>query len=369
MVQAPPAQPGMSEDEIDTPALIVDLDAMEANLDAMAKLCKRAGVGLRAHAKTHKSPVIAHWQMQRGAVGQCVQKVGEAEVLAWGGVSDILVSNEVVAKPKIARLAALSNVANVALCADALEPIEIIESVAEWFGTRLKVLVEIDVGSNRCGVVPGPDAVPLAQRIAQSPHLIFGGLQSYDGAAQHIRNPEERAAHVQAAIDGTQQTIGLLEAAGLACEIVGGAGTGTFEIEAASGVYNEIQAGSYVFMDADYGRNEESPPFLQALFVLSTVMSAAREGSAVLDCGHKSIAIDCGPPLLLDRPGVICERNSDEHGHLRIEPGVESPKIGEKLKLVPGHCDPTIDRHDWYVGVRNGMVEMVWPVEARGAAY
>ncbi|MEO1017093.1 MAG: DSD1 family PLP-dependent enzyme [Pseudomonadota bacterium] len=369
MQQNAPAAPGMSEDEIDTPALIVDLDAMEANLDAMATFCAGAGVKLRAHAKTHKSPVIAHWQIARGAVGQCVQKVGEAEVLTWGGVADILVSNEIVSPQKIARIAALSNMANVALCADDRAAVDIIEDVAAVFGCRLTVLVEIDVGSARCGVTPGTAAVDLAKHIASSPNLIFGGLQSYDGAAQHIHHPEERAAHVQKAVEATRRTVELLAAAGLSCAIVGGAGTGTFALEAASEVYNEIQAGSYVFMDAAYARIEPSPPFQQSLFVLSTVMSAARNGVAVVDCGHKSVAIDAGPPLVHDWPGVVCERNSDEHGHLRVDATAQPLKVGQRLKLVPGHCDPTVDRHDWYVGVRQGRVEMVWPVAARGAAF
>ncbi len=369
MQQSPPAQPGMLEEEIDTPALIVDLDAMESNLDVMADFCAGAKVKLRAHAKTHKSPVIAHWQMARGAVGQCVQKVGEAEVLAWGGVPDILVSNEVVSPRKIARLAALSNMAKVALCADDPGAVDIIEDAAEAFGLRMTVLVEIDVGSGRCGVVPGEDAVDLARRIAASPHLIFGGLQAYDGAAQHIRLEEERAAHVQAAIDATRRTVELLTASGLSCAIVGGAGTGTFALEAASDVYNEIQAGSYLFMDAAYARIEPSPPFRQSLFVLSTVMSAARSGVAVVDCGHKSVAIDSGPPLVHDWPGVVCERNSDEHGHLRLDASAQPLKVGQQLRLIPGHCDPTVDRHDWYVGIRNGRVESVWPVAARGAVY
>lgn len=369
MQQRPPAEPGMSEDEIDTPALLVDLEAMEANLEAMAQFCAEAGVRLRPHAKTHKSPVIAQWQAARGAVGQCVQKVGEAEILAWGGIKDVLVSNEVVSARKIARLAALANIAEVALCADDQGAIETIEAVARDFGRRLTLLVEIDVGSARCGVSPGAEAVALARRIAASRHLVFGGLQAYDGAAQHVRHLDERAAHVQAAVEATAHTVDLLRAAGLACPIVGGAGTGTFALEAASQVYNEIQAGSYVFMDADYARNHPAPPFRQSLFVLSTVMSAARDGVAVVDCGHKGIAIDAGPPLIHERRGVVCERASDEHGHLRLDASADRLETGERLRLIPGHCDPTVDRHDWYVGIRHGRVELVWPVAARGAMY
>ncbi len=367
MLQPPPAAPGMREDEIDTPALILDLDAFEANLDHMAKLAAAAGVRLRPHAKTHKSPVIAHLQMARGAVGQCVQKIAEAEVLAWAGVPDILVSNEVVSPVKLARLAALTRIARVAICADHPDGVAAIEAAAAAAGVRLTVLVEIEVGSGRCGVTPGPEAVALAQAITASPHLAFGGLQAYDGAAQHLRSPEERAAHVRAAAGKTAAVVEELKRVGLDCATVGGAGTGSFMLEAASGVFNELQVGSYVFMDADYGRNDPAPPFRQALFVLATVMSAARPGAAVVDAGHKAVAVDSGLPLVWGRPGLRYAGASDEHGTLLVEPGATAPTLGERLRLVPGHCDPTVDRHDWYVGVRAGRVECLWPVAARGA--
>ncbi len=371
MLQSPPAIPGMREDEIDTPALVIDLDAFEANLDFMANHLAGTGAKLRAHAKTHKSPVIAKLQIARGAVGQCVQKVAEAEVLAWGGVSDILVSNEVVGAPKLARLAALARIARVAVCADNAANVADIAAAAAAAGVRLSVLVEIDVGMSRCGVAAGSDAAALAQVIAASPHLRFGGLQAYHGRAQHLRKTEERAAAIGAAIDSARRTVDMLRQQGLDCPIVGGAGTGTFQLEAASGVYNEIQAGSYCFMDADYGRNldESGQPvttFRNALFVLATVMSATRPGLAVVDAGHKAVAIDSGMPLVWQRPEIRFTGASDEHGKLEFASETASPKLGEKLRLVPGHCDPTVDRFDWYVGVRGGRVECLWPVAARG---
>ncbi len=371
MLQTPPAIPGMREDEIDTPALVIDLDAFEFNLDTMAALLAPTGAKLRAHAKTHKSPVIAKLQMARGAVGNCVQKVAEAEVLAWGGVPDILVSNEVVGASKLARLCALARIAKVAVCADSAEQVAMIEAAAEHAGIRMTVLVEIDVGAARCGVQPGPDAVALAMRIAESRHLIFGGLQAYHGSAQHKRTPEERRTLIGGAIDASRRTVEQLRQQGLSCAIVGGAGTGTFQIESASGVYNEIQAGSYVFMDADYARNldEAGAPvamFRHALFVLSTVMSASIPGVAVLDAGHKAVAIDSGMPRVWQRPDIRYVGASDEHGKLAVGSETEAPKLGEKLRLVPGHCDPTVDRFDWYVGVRRGRVECLWPVAARG---
>ena len=371
MLQSPPAQPGMREDEIDTPALVIDLDAFEYNLDRMAALLAPTGAKLRAHAKTHKSPIIALQQIARGAVGQCVQKVAEAEILAWGGVKDILISNEVVGGAKLARLVALARIAKVAVCVDDPAQIVAIEAAAEAAGGRISVLVEIDIGASRCGVQPGPEAVTLAKQIAASKHLIFGGLQAYQGSAQHRRGVEERRKLIDHAIDGSRRTVEQLRQQGLACPIVGGGGTGTFEIEASSGVYTEIQAGSYAFMDADYARNLDaggSPvsTFRHSLFVLATVMSAPRHGLAVLDAGHKAVSIDSGMPTLWQRPDIRYVSASDEHGKLEYGPETSAVKLGEKLRLIPGHCDPTVDRFDWYVGVRGGRVECLWPVAARG---
>lgn len=374
MLQPPPARPGMPEDEIDTPALVLDLDAFEANLDRMAALLAPTGTKLRAHAKTHKSAVIAHQQIARGAIGQCVQKVAEAEALAWGGVKDILVSNEVVGAGKLARLAALARIARVAVCADDIRQVRAIEAAAAAAGVRLSVLVEIDIGGKRCGVAPGPEAVVLAKAIAASPHLSFGGLQAYHGSAQHLRTLAERRAAIAQAADGARRTVEQLRQQGLDCPIVGGAGTGTFEFEAASGVYTEIQAGSYAFMDADYARNLDGggapvSGFRHALFVLATVMSAPRPGTAVLDAGHKAVAVDSGLPLVWQRPDLRYVGASDEHGTLAFAPEAAAPELGAKLRLVPGHCDPTVDRYDWYVGVRAGRVECLWPIAARGGMH
>ncbi|MBX3728477.1 MAG: DSD1 family PLP-dependent enzyme [Candidatus Sumerlaeia bacterium] len=372
MLQAPPAVPGMSESEIDTPALLIDLDALEANLDTMAAILAPTGVRLRAHAKTHKSPVIAHLQAARGAIGQCVQKVAEAEVLAWGGVRDILVSNEVVGASKLARLAALARIATISVCVDADEQVAALEAAAAGARVTLTVLVEIDAGGARCGVAPGTAAVALARRVVASPHLRFGGIQAYHGSAQHLRTVAERRAAIAHASASAEQTVALLREAGIACPVVAGGGTGTFACEMASGIYNEIQAGSYIFMDADYGRNldESGAPvsmFRQSLFVLATVMSAARPGVAVLDAGHKALAVDSGLPLVWQHPEWQYIDASDEHGKLAFDPNTQGPALGSKLRLVPGHCDPTVDRYDWYVGVRSGRVECLWPVAARGA--
>lgn len=367
MLQLPPAEPGASVDEVDTPALLIDLDALEKNLDLMAALAREAGVKLRPHAKTHKSPVIARLQIARGAVGQCVQKVAEAEILAWGGVGDILISNEVAGPRKLARFAALSRICTAAICVNSEAGVAALEAAAEDAGLRLSALIEIDVGMDRCGIPPGPAVTALAQRIAASRWLRFGGLQAYQGRAQHQRTADERRASIARAVALTGETVAGIKNASSDCPIVGGAGTGTFALEAASGVYTELQVGSYVFMDADYARNDEAPPFEQSLFVLTTVMSAPRGDLAVVDAGLKALAFDSGPPVVWNRPDVTYSGASDEHGKLVVSGGANSPRVGEKLWLQPGHCDPTVDRYDWYVGVRGTRVECLWPVAARGA--
>ena len=379
MPQLPPALPGMPLADVDTPALLIDLDAFERNLAKMAAAVKAAGVKLRPHAKTHKSPIIGLKQMALGAVGLCCQKVAEAEVMVTGGIPDVYVSNEVVGQRKLDRLAALAHQARVMVAVDNEAAIESLGAAARKAGVRLRVLAEINVGANRCGVEPGEPAVRLASRIAREQGLEFAGLQAYQGRAQHLRTIEERRAAIDQAIEASARTVALLKKAGLGCEVVGGAGTGTFELEAASGVYTELQAGSYCFMDADYARNKRADggrfdTFEHALFVYATVMSMPVPERAVVDAGLKAFSFDSGPPEPHGLAGAVYERPSDEHGNLNVAACNVRPKLGDKVKLIPGHCDPTINLHDWYVGIR-GMagtsprVECVWPVAARGAVF
>ena len=376
MALPPPAAPGMGLDAIDTPALVLDLDAFERNLARMAEAVAAAGVRLRPHAKTHKSPLIARRQIALGAVGACCQKVSEAEILVDGGVDDVLVSNQVVGAGKLARLAALARRAALAVCVDDAGNARDLSAAALRAGARIGVLVEIDVGAGRCGVAPGADAVRLALEVAALPGLRFAGLQAYQGAAQHLRGAGERRDAIGRAGELTSRTVAMLAERGLACATVAGAGTGSFEFEAASGIWNELQAGSYIFMDADYARNEagDGGVFEHALFVLATVMSHPTARRAVLDAGLKALAFDSGPPEVFGRAGVVYDGASDEHGRLVLDGSNAALGIGDKLLLVPGHCDPTVNLHDWYVGVRGlgeagAVVEAVWPVAARGAMF
>ncbi len=377
MTTLPPAEIGSPFRNIDTPALIVDLDAFERNLETMAAAADRLGVRLRPHAKTHKSPIIASKQIARGAVGVCCQKVAEAEVLVAGGVTDVLVSNEVVGPFKLERLASLARHARISVCVDHVDNVGQLAAAAERARSRIEVLVEIDVGGRRCGVEPGMPALALARAIAASKALTFGGLQAYYGAAQHMRTPAERREAIAAATAATADTIRCLAEDGFNCRTVGGAGTGTFEHEGASRVWNELQAGSYIFMDADYAKNipdgdKAVHPFEHALFVLATVIGRSSEMRAVLDAGHKALSNDSGFPTVWGRPEVNYHRPSDEHGVIELGATSWRPVLGEKILLIPGHCDPTVNLYDWYVGVRGfgtpeARVETLWPVAARGA--
>jgi 3-hydroxy-D-aspartate aldolase len=339
----------------------------------MADFAKSSGIRVRPHAKTHKCPAIALRQIAHGAVGQCVQKVGEAEVLVRGGVKDVLVSNQVVGERKLRRLASLAKDASIALCFDAAEQVDAASGVARELGVELGGLVEIEVGMERCGVAPGRAAAALARRIADAPHLKFRGLQAYHGRAQHLPTYQERAQAIAFALDAVAETQRALAGEKIACDIITGAGTGTFAIEAASGVYNELQVGSYVFMDTEYARiggrdGGRYSEFEHSLFVLASVISMPAADRAILDAGLKSYSAERGPPWVHNRPGLEVTGVSDEHGKVKVAPDAKRLSLGEKLWLIPGHCDPTVNLHDWYVGVHNGRVETLWPISARGAS-
>jgi 3-hydroxy-D-aspartate aldolase len=370
-----PAEVGMRLEEVDTPALILDLDAFEANLGRLAGAVPPR-VRVRTHAKTHKCPEVGKRQIAAGAVGSCCQKVSEAEAMVDGGIGDVLVTNEIVGPRKLERLAALAKRARIGVCVDHADNVRDLEAAMQRAGAKIDVYIELEVGMRRCGVAPGAPAVALARAIAASPSLRFAGLHAYHGRAQHVRSMEERRATITKSSLDVINTKAMLKAAGIDCPIVTGAGSGTFMFEVALGVWDEIQPGSYAFMDSDYARNEWAPPmprFEHALFVLATVMSRPNPQLAVVDAGLKASSVDSGMPALWQRPGLEYTHASDEHGWVEFAKagaaGAAMPTLGDKLLLVPGHCDPTINLYDWYVCVRKGVVEALWQITARGALY
>lgn len=378
---------GHSVNAIDTPALAVDLDMMERNLATMAAFAAQHNVKLRPHAKMHKSAELAKLQMAAGAVGVCVQKTSEAEALVAGGVHDIYISNEVIAPAKLARVATLTRElaplgGKLAICVDSLEGIKRLAAsmnegrLASGVASSIDVFIELNVGHNRCGVAPGTPAVALAHEIRKHPALNFAGLQAYHGKAQHMRNASERRDAIANVIKLVSHTRQLIEDEGIKAALVTGAGTGTAPLEAASKLYGELQAGSYLFMDADYAANEpvaNQPRFKHALFVKTQVISV-QAGHAVCDAGHKSHAIDSGLPKVhafSSRSELDYANGGDEHGILKPVAGsTRLPSLGSMLWLIPGHCDPTVNLYNVMIGVRGGLlkgvVERIITVDGRG---
>lgn len=365
---APPARVGDMLDRIDTPCLVLDLDAFEHNLRAMQDWADRWNVALRPHAKAHKCPEVALRQAALGARGVCVQKVSEALPFVAAGIRDIHISNEVVGDAKLRLLALLAKQARISVCVDHVANVaDLSRAVAEQ-GARVDVLIELDVGQGRCGVTSSTAALELARRIESLPGLRFAGLQAYHGSLQHRRGHAERAAACREAAARARECARMLAQHDYACPIITGSGTGTAEFDAPGGVYTELQAGTYAFMDVDYGENEWAgePRPRNSLFLLSTVMSTPSADRIVLDAGLKSTTIECGLPRVHERPGLTYVAANDEHGVVRVAAGTATPTLGEKLLLIPSHCDPTFNLHDTLVAVRGGAVECLWPIAARG---
>ena len=370
----PAAQPGDALSGVDTPALLLDLEAFERNVQRMQAAASSAGLALRPHAKAHKCVAIAQAQMRAGAVGICCQKVSEALPFVEAGIPDILISNEVVGEAKARLLAALAGRARMSACVDHGQQVEQLARACKEAGSRLELLVEINIGQDRCGVADAPAVLRLVEAIeAHSEVLRFKGLQAYQGALQHVRGADDRRDAVARATDRAGAVLRALQDQGVPCETVTGGGTGSAAFDLGLALYTELQPGSYVFMDADYGRNEEADAglrFEHALLLASTVMSEGTGERVVLDAGLKSLSAESGLPWVWEdgQPSARWTYVSanDEHGILQCLPDSPRPGLGEQVLLVPGHCDPTLNLHDELVVHRGGRVEALWAIEARG---
>jgi len=414
----PPAKVGDALSQVDTPALCVSLDVLEANCDALAKLMEpHAGkVAVRPHAKACKSGELASMVLRRikqanpdlDCTGVCCQKLTEAEAVLHGGVCDILITNQIVGERKIKRLIDLAqaahakapSAASVAVLVDDVSNLKAIAAAAEAAKTKIKVLVEIDAGQSRCGL-PAPldtdSTEPLRALVASafaSPGVEFAGIHCYQGMLQHVRTPEERRDKVnQQVVKAAQAAIGVLREAKMWKEglTVTGGGTGTLLYESESEVFTEVQPGSFMFMDADYNLNQwpgPVPPFRSSLHVLSQVVSRTppprsrdNGGRAVLDAGSKAIDYGSAPPLVVASPsasvegeGLRCRNGGDEHSVIDLATaelgqdatGADKFPVGRAVWLVPGHCDPTVNMHDFFVCHRDAKVEAVIPILGRG---
>jgi len=371
-----PAKPGMDEADIQTPCLILDLDALERNITKMGDYAKAHDMRHRSHGKMHKSVDVQKLQEKLGGVvGVCCQKVSEADVFVRGGIKDVLVSNQVRDPAKIDRLARMATTgAKITVCVDDVTNVADLSAAAVKHGVTIHCFIEIDCGAGRCGVTTTPAVVEIAKAIRDADGLSFDGIQAYQGAMQHMDSFSDRKAKTQIAIDQVKDAVNALTEIDMKPNFVSGGGTGSYYFESNSGVFNELQCGSYAFMDADYGRildedgnRIDAGEWENALFILTSVMSHAKADKAIVDAGLKAQSVDSGLPFIYGRDDVEYVKCSDEHGVVADPKGVLN--VNDKLKLVPGHCDPTCNVHDWYVGVRNGKVETVWPVSARGKAY
>lgn len=363
-ISLPPATSvGMPLPEVDTPALLLDAAAFERNVTLMQSRAGAAGLALRPHAKAHKTPAISLAQIAAGAVGICCQKVSEALPFVQAGVNSVHISNQIGTAAKAALLAECARHAQMSICVDHATQIALLAEATRTAGTQLDVFIEIDIGQLRCGVPGVPQVLALLDALAPHAQLRFKGLQAYQGKVQHLRGHGERRAAALAATERTAAVVAGLSARGVACPVVTGGGTGSVEFDLQSGVYTELQPGSYIGMDADYGRNEYSASlrFEHALFVASRVMSQGDGTRAVLDAGLKSMSAESGLPDVYGVPGLDVRSISDEHLTLT------GPRpLGELLLLVPGHCDPTFNLHDELIVFREDRVEALWPISARG---
>lgn len=357
---------------LNTPVLMLDLDVLEANVAAMAQLAARSGVRLRPHAKTHKSIDIARRQVAAGAFGLCCAKLGEAEALAEGDIENLHITSPVVSQPAIARLMALNaRSAGLSVVADHPDNVAALAAAASA-DAPLAVFVDIDPGIRRTGVASDEAAVALARRIDEAPSLTFAGVQKYCGREQHIEDYAARREAVVVQTEALKATIAALTEAGLPPPVVTGGGTGTHRIDLELGVFNELQVGSYVFMDDQYVacqlEAEPGQPYGRSLTVEARVVSANHAALVTVDAGFKAFSTDADPPQVLAgaAEGARFAFMGDEHGAV-IAPGVgEALKPGDLVTLAVPHCDPTVNLYESYHVVRGDTLVDIWPVSARG---
>ena len=357
---------GLPKDALDTPALIVDLDAMERNIARMAETFRRAGVNWRPHTKGQKVPAVAHKLLQAGAIGVTCAKVGEAEVMAAAGIADILIANEVIGEPKVRRLVNLLPSADVAVCVDSETGVRQLEAAAAAKGgVQPRVLVEIDSGMHRCGVEPGRPALELARRVHASPQLRFAGLMAWEGHTVSMPGPEQKQHEVTRSIGLLTASADLCREAGLPVNIVSCGGTGDYTLSAFEPGITEVQAGGGIWCDVHY-RKDMGVEHEYAMTVLTTVVSRPTPTRIVVDAGFKTMSAYHAPPEPLGIGAVASLGLSAEHGRIELEQPAELPRVGDKLELVVGYTDSTVVLHDVLYGVRDGCVESAWPILGRG---
>lgn len=358
---------GRHKTELDTPALLIDLDIMESNIQKMADYFATVNTELRPHVKTHKTPIISHKQIAAGAIGVTCAKLGEAEAIVHSGIRDVLIANQIVGSHKITRLINLAKHSDIMIAVDNVENVHNISKAATEKGVMLRVLVEVNIGMDRCGVEPGSETLSLANIIGESQNLKFEGLMGYEGHTVAKQNKTERVAATKSAMQRLIDTKHLLVKNGINVAIMSGGGTGTYDITGSIPEMTEVQAGSYVFMDSTY-RNVEGvgEKFDCALTVLATVVSRPEKNRIIVDTGLKVLTKEFGIPQPAGLLGVEMTGLSEEHGKMHVSNEDISLKPTDKLEILPTHCCTNVNLHDRFYGIRNEIVETVWGIAARG---
>ena len=357
---------GCSKEDLDTPALLVDLDALEANIASMVATCRKHNVAWRPHSKCHKSPQVGRKLVEAGAIGVTCAKLGEAEVMAQGGIRDVLIANMIVGPKKVARLVELRKHADPLVCVDHPDQARAFSQAMSAAGLSLRVLIEVDIGLNRVGVLPGEPTLTLARQIHALPGLALAGIMGYEGHLLRMENGDAKASAIHAALGLLADTKRMLDAAGLPCPIVSCGGTGSFQYSVSAPAITELQAGGGVFMDAFYRFGCHITQWRYALSVLTTIVSRPAPERAIIDAGRKTMDANTHTPFVLGREDIQVEALSAEHGKLKLAPTAQHLRIGDRLEIIPGYSDLTCVLHDNFLGFRNGKLEAIWPLEGRG---
>ncbi len=356
---------GCTIDQLDTPCLVVELDALERNIRRMMEYCRTHGVAWRPHAKSYKSSAIARKVVEAGAIGVTCAKLGEAEVIAAGGVTDLLIANPLVGPIKLARLVELRRHANPIAVVDHVDHVRPLSAAAVSGGVTIRTLIEIDIGMKRCGVLPGAAALALARQVAESPGLEFAGIMGWEGHLVAAADPAEKSRKIAASVGLLAETRAELERAGLPCLIVSAGGSGSFQITARLGIATEMQAGGAIFMDLFYRHKCQVAAMEFALTILATVTSRPAANRAVIDAGRKTMNLELFLPEVRGRSDLHVTSLSAEHGVLEVKSG-PGPAIGDRIELIPGYGDFTTVLHDRIFGFRADRLEVVWPLDTRG---
>ncbi len=358
---------GMNVADIDTPALCLNIEVVEANIKRMADTFRDSPVRLRPHTKTHKSPRLAHMQIAAGAIGVTCAKLSEAEVMVSAGIRDVLIANQIIGQTKIARLVNLAAHSEVMVAVDDADNASDLNAAAEAKDVRLRTLIEVDIGMKRCGATPGRPVLGLAREIVACPNLRFEGVMGYEGHTIFTQDIDERKQKTEDALKLLTDSADLLRHEGIPVHIVSSGGTGTHFITGAYPGITELQVGSYITMDSQY-RGLTGIDFDFGLTLQATVISTRDDDHVITDAGMKALTHDFGLPVVIDPPGWQLTGLAEEHGFLERLDGPQLHR-GDKVTIVPNHGCTTINLHDNYYVTRRGVLEAIWPIAGRGKTY